>query len=323
MFSLKLDEFVDTRSFDKLAELYEVINEERLSAKDTGINYRVINHWDEKGIIRFGRENKEHNRKFSFTDFIWIKVVDELRSFGVRIEAIKKVADDIFENVPMKELYDNMAKNISALDNYEGEDKAEFIEFLKSGGYNNEDFNLEGFNFHFLHILIAEAIATRESVSIILFKDGEWIPFLKANEHLYPKEILHKIEFSSQIRINITNIVYAYILEDYLVEYFSGLFLYTKQEANLLYYVMEGDFQKIHVFFKSKKEEPIEIAKSKSTLQEVMQIFLEKEYKDFILIDKKGKEIRIRQDEPTTIMVQNNRPGAKRKYKFIKVKDQE
>ena len=38
-----------------------------------------------------------------------------------------------FENVPMKELYDNMAKNISALDNYEGEeDKAEFIEFLKS-----------------------------------------------------------------------------------------------------------------------------------------------------------------------------------------------
>ena len=54
MFSLKLDEFVDTRSFDKLAEMYEVINEERLSAKDTGINYRVINHWDEKGIIRFG-----------------------------------------------------------------------------------------------------------------------------------------------------------------------------------------------------------------------------------------------------------------------------
>ena len=54
-----------------------------------------------------------------------------------------------------------------------------------------------------------------------------------------------------------------------------------------------------------------------------MQIFLAKDYKDFILIDKKGKEIRIRQDEPTTIMVGNNRPGAKRKYKFIKVKDQE
>ena len=223
----------------------------------------------------------------------------------------------------MKELYDNIAKNIDTLEKYEGEDKAEFIEFLKSGGYNHEDFNLEGFKFHFLHILIAEAVATREAVSIIQFKDGEWIPFLKANEHLYPKELLHKIEFSSQIRINITNIIYTYILEDYLVEYFSGLFLYTKQEANLLYYVMEGDFQKIHVFFKSKKDEPVEIAKSTSTLQEVMQIFLAKEYKDFILIDKKGKEIRIRQDEPTTIMVENNRPGAKRKYKFIKVKDQE
>ena len=51
--------------------------------KDTGINYRVINHWDEKGIIRFGRENKEHNQSSVLLIFIWIKIVDELRSFGV------------------------------------------------------------------------------------------------------------------------------------------------------------------------------------------------------------------------------------------------
>ena len=65
MISVKLEEFIDTKSLDKVAELYEVLNEERLSAKDTGVNYRVINHWDEKGIIRFTRNNKESNRKYS------------------------------------------------------------------------------------------------------------------------------------------------------------------------------------------------------------------------------------------------------------------
>lgn len=321
MFAFKLDEFVDTKSFDKLAELYEVINEERLSAKDTGINYRVINHWDEKGIIRFGRENKDHNRKFSFVDFVWIKVVNELRSFGVGLDVIKKITDDVYDKVPITEVYDQMAKNIKAFEGFEGEDKEGFLEFIKSGEYKNEDFDSLGLNFHFLHILISEAIATRESVSLILFNDGEWLPFLSHNEHLYPSELIHKIEYHSQIRVNLTNIIYQYILEDYLTEYFSGMFLFTKQEAHLLYYVMEGDFKKIYVFGKSKLDKPQEILKSKTTLQEVMYIFLTKKYKDFILIDKKGKEIKIKtNDFPQKIMIENKRPGAKRKYKFIKIK---
>ena len=88
MFSIKLDEFTNTKSLDKVAELHEVLNEQRLSAKDTGVNYRVINHWDEKGIIRFTRATKDSNRKFSFIDFIWIKIVNELRSFGTQKEAV-------------------------------------------------------------------------------------------------------------------------------------------------------------------------------------------------------------------------------------------
>ena len=46
MIGLKLEEFIDTKSLDKLAQLFEVLNEQRLTVKDTGVNYRVINHWD-------------------------------------------------------------------------------------------------------------------------------------------------------------------------------------------------------------------------------------------------------------------------------------
>ena len=72
-----------------------MLNEEHLSAKDTGVKYRVISHWDDKGIIRFKRQNKDSNRKFSFIDFIWIKIVNELRSFGVKLPVIQKIAEDI------------------------------------------------------------------------------------------------------------------------------------------------------------------------------------------------------------------------------------
>ena len=95
MISIKLEEFIDTKNFEKLGELHELLSEEKLSAGDTGVNYRVINHWDEKGIIRYSRKGKVSNRKYSFVDFIWIKIVNELRTFGVSLPVIQKMANEI------------------------------------------------------------------------------------------------------------------------------------------------------------------------------------------------------------------------------------
>jgi len=298
MISVKLDEFVDTKSIEKLVELYEVLNEQRLSAKDTGVNYRMINHWDEKGIIRFSRTNKDSNRKFSFLDFIWIKIVNELRSFGVKLPVIQKIASDIYEPIPLRELFDNLSDNLNAFKDFEGEDKEDILNYIKSGEYKTADFSEVEFNFTYLHILIAEAIATRNSVTLIVFNNGEWFPFIKNNEHLYDDELLRKKEFSSQVRVNITELIFRFILEDYLKEYINGLNLFTKQEQRLLYYIKGGDYKKVFVLFKSKKHEPVEIVKSKTAEEEIMRILREKEYREFILIDKKNNEFRIREEEP-------------------------
>lgn len=328
MISVKLEEFIDTKSLDKLAELYELLCEEKLSAKDTGVNYRVLNHWDEKGIIRFAREKKESNRKFSFVDFIWIKVVNELRSFGIQLPVIKKIADDIYEPLPLKELFENFVNHMDVLKNYEGEEKEEFLNFFKSGEYKTADYDTLPFNFNYLQILITEAIATRKSVSLIVFNDGEWFPFIKENEHHYPQELLYKKEFHSQVRVNITDLIFKFIVEDYLIEYLNGLHLFTVKERKLLYYIKEGDYKKVFVLFKSKKQEPLEITKSKTAQEAIIRILREKEYREFILIDKKNNEFRItdKEDEPKEpvekkILVENTDPRSKRKYKVITVKE--
>ena len=128
MLSIKLEEFIDTKSLEKMAELGDLLNEERLSAKDTGVNHRVINHWDEKGIIRFKRINKTSNRKFSFVDFIWIKIVNELRSFGVKIPVIQKIAEEMYQAAPIKEMILHFADCMDEiLKDFHGENKYFFI----------------------------------------------------------------------------------------------------------------------------------------------------------------------------------------------------
>ena len=261
-------------------------------------------------------------------DFIWIKVVNELRSFGIQLPVIKKIADDIYEPLPLKELFENFVNHMDVLKNYEGEEKEEFLNFFKSGEYKTADYDTLPFNFNYLQILITEAIATRKSVSLIVFNDGEWFPFIKENEHHYPQELLYKKEFHSQVRVNITDLIFKFIVEDYLIEYLNGLHLFTVKERKLLYYIKEGDYKKVFVLFKSKKQEPLEITKSKTAQEAIIRILREKEYREFILIDKKNNEFRItdKENEPKEpvekkILVENTDPRSKRKYKVITVKE--
>ena len=294
MKGINFEEFVDVKSFDKLSELYPVLCEERLSAKETGVGYRTLNHWDEMKIIRFTRTSDIGNRKFNFVDFIWIKIVNELRSFGLNLNTIKQIANGVYESIPMQVILEQLATNIDKLQDFEAEDKEGFINFLKSGEYKNADFSEMPFQFNLLHILITEAIATRQSVAIIVFNNGEWLPFFKENEHLYTEELLYKINYHSQIRVNITDLIFKFIVEDYLNEYLTELKVFTKQEEELLGYVLKGDYKKVFVLFKSKKNEPVEIPKSIQAQEAIVRILREKEYREFILTDKKGKEFRIR-----------------------------
>ncbi len=294
MLAFKLENFIDTHSLDRLADLYELINEKRLTVKDTGINYRMINHWDTMGIIRFGRNHKEGNRKFSFADYIWIKVVNELRSFGVKLPIIKSMAQDIYAPIPMKEIMHNFAQHTGALAAYHGKDKAELMKFIKSGAYQTVDLENTAMELNYMQVLMMEAIGINNLVSLIVFEDGEWFPYIKSQEMHYPKELLAKKEMRSQVRISISDIVYRYILEDSLREYRQALQLFDARETKLINLVQAGDYKQVHVFFKSKNREALEIKKSKTALAELVNIIREKDYREFILTDKKGKEARIK-----------------------------
>jgi len=62
--------------------------------KASGMSYRQLNSWDEKGAIPSSREHEEAWRKFTPNDFFTILICKELRDrFGVSFEAIRKLQD--------------------------------------------------------------------------------------------------------------------------------------------------------------------------------------------------------------------------------------
>jgi len=64
------------------------IGEEKLSS-------RVLNHWYQSGIITDDRIDNKGWKKFSFSEIVWIRIVIKLRKFGLDLQRIKKVKEQI------------------------------------------------------------------------------------------------------------------------------------------------------------------------------------------------------------------------------------
>ena len=290
MLTFKIDEYIDTKNIVKLSELYELLTKKHLTVKDTGINYRVINHWDNMGLIRFGRNSKEGNRKFSFVDFIWIQVIDELRSFGVKLPSIKSITEQVYAPVPWAEVTKDVLKHEDLFKNFL--DKDQIAEFIKSST-KDQDLD-ENIDFNYLQALIVEAIAEANLVSLVIFENGEFLFYIKNKEAVYPREVLDRIQTSSQVRISLSNIIYKHITGSALLHYTKDFKLFNAKEIKVLEYLNEGSYKKINVLFKTRTREPLEIKKSKTTVAEITEIIWQKEYRDFVITNKHNKELRLK-----------------------------
>jgi DNA-binding transcriptional MerR regulator len=88
-------------------ELYPLVDglfEPRFSIGQVGINRQEIQFWEEKELISLNESTTEKRewRKVNFFDLIWLKIIDEMRKFGVNVETIKTIKDTLFSKLDDK-----------------------------------------------------------------------------------------------------------------------------------------------------------------------------------------------------------------------------
>lgn len=74
------------------------MNERSKPMSNPELSYRVINHWEKAGLIDVDRgESGTGWRKYSAMDAIWLNTITELRKFGVSIENIRRIKEQLTE----------------------------------------------------------------------------------------------------------------------------------------------------------------------------------------------------------------------------------
>lgn len=69
-------------------KISQVLNNKERNIKFENITYRQLNSWEEQGLLTNNREDRSW-RRFSIMDALWVKIIQELRVFGLGWEQIK------------------------------------------------------------------------------------------------------------------------------------------------------------------------------------------------------------------------------------------
>lgn len=81
---------------DKFETIRSIVRKRKFTVGSTEINYRVINHWDQNGILPEGLKSEGGEwRKFSFIELVWVEAVKKLREFGFSLDKIARVNEGV------------------------------------------------------------------------------------------------------------------------------------------------------------------------------------------------------------------------------------
>ena len=99
----KLDEALNNSGvpWKQLEKLYPKIINSLMPLSLTGVTPRTYSHWKKEGLI-ISTSSVEEERswvRLNLIEYVWIKIIQVMRDFGVPIEIIKETQQMLFKNI--------------------------------------------------------------------------------------------------------------------------------------------------------------------------------------------------------------------------------
>ena len=180
---------------EKAPDLFYKIQEKVFFKTEIDIVYSDIKNWERSNLLWDSNESEKGNwNKISYSEYVWIKIVDQLKDFGCNndeIIVLKKILVSNFKVIDYIKIFDEINKIIGVK---EFEKYTDLYKELSELDPNKE------FNFNILSILIVNIIYTGEHLSL----------FVKKNE------AQHFLPFSDTMLKEYSNTSVSTLVEDFL-----------------------------------------------------------------------------------------------------------
>lgn len=286
---ISLNDFFGKDTLDKTAELLEYINLPLFKRNQTEITHRFLNWWTAENVIH---KNINEAGRFNFTEYIWIKTVEQLRSFSLPLPFLANLKTKLFEPIKLKGFVSKIDKAKSFINDLEiGEaEKKKLFDLLA-----NESKAIADTGINLFQLIIIESIIKRKSIGLAVFLNAEYLILDKTKEHLYTSNDLQLLEHSTYIKVSISNLLSEFLRSDLAFSTMGKIHLLTNAENKLYDCIHTGEYDSILIHFKDKKIKSLELKKAVDTKQKIVNILSEGEFAEITIKKHKGVVAKIDQ----------------------------
>ncbi len=287
----ELDCFLQSEQASKFSELSIKILEKNFTTTQVGVSYRWITFWDERGLLPSVTEKRKW-RKFSFVEYVWLKMIIELRKYNISLDIICRLKDSLFESssaneyINSPELLEEMLLRI-APDNQKEAVKQILADKEKIYA------EIQQITITPIYLLVLDAILLKSHIAILINHEGVYIPFKEFYfEDFYKNNDFREFIHKSYISISITEIVSDFIKENDLEMLEGKLTILTEQEAQIIDLIRQRKYKSLKVRFDDDKEISMVEATSAETPdieKRLIDMIMKNGYQEIVLKTERGK----------------------------------
>ena len=264
--------------------------------------YSSINNWDSDDLLYYRNNDKKGSQKsLSYIEYIWIKIVEELKRYNFNDHEIKTYRKDLLTPL-VSEKFQTWIKEL-VKDNIEisPELKATFLredltEVLKEIGFTT------------LELTIVEGIVQRQETNLLFFKDPIESIGLSHNALLSLQKNNSLLEFNNYLRKTHLNMCLTPILNKFIsgdkIDPSKNMIL-SQEEYRMITEIRKRikDIKTLKVKYKEGKIDRIDIHSMKSIKAEssLMAIIKSASYSSIEMTTEKGKIVCINHTEKIKI----------------------
>jgi hypothetical protein len=265
---------------EHVRQVTEVMFEENFQLSDIGLAAKTAFDWSNAGIYLRERKSK-YRRKYNGVEYVWLRLVKELREFGLPIQSILNLKNYLLSEMNLMEHYTSLFEREEMQD----ETWNEFIKDIKVTFKTPENFieavesdkkkvNLSNTK---LSVLLFSTILSQSNAHLAISKDGNCMVFEESPmQDLFTSSMIMN---QSYISIPLNHIVSEFMGREDLYALDlneSGIDL-TEEEGKIIDLIREGGINSLTVKFVDgevnliETEEAVNIKETKGRLVDLIQ----------------------------------------------------
>jgi len=293
-------EYLDSgKNLKDFPGLMSAIKTPRFTIKDLGVTPRDATYWSKQGILPNQTASNTTRRKYNLKQAVWIKLIQQLRSFEISLNKIKLIKNHLLET------------EINYLQLLEDDKVKELIEFI--GKQNGDPIDIKAIlsdpkikqklqekSVDVYEMILLNALMFRNDVSIIAFSDGQCMPYMFSKQDQIKKSAPN---FEAQFKhphvlLSISQAFSKLIAEWNECAWFDDIELITKDERKVLKLLKDKNTKELKIYKKDNQlDRVIQVSnKEMDAIGQFADHIVRNGYQTMTISTRRGKPIHFRNE---------------------------